>query len=80
MILPFFQICLFSYMSVYLNYIFCFQGVMKRHGFKGGPASHGASLSHRSGGSTGQRDAPGKVGWSTLNLYCFLIRISVSEC
>lgn len=34
---------------------------MKRHGFKGGPASHGASLSHRSGGSTGQRDAPGKV-------------------
>ncbi|XP_050218759.1 50S ribosomal protein L3-2, mitochondrial [Mercurialis annua] len=38
-----------------------FQGVMKRHHFKGGPASHGASLSHRSGGSTGQRDAPGKV-------------------
>lgn len=25
------------------------------------PASHGASLSHRSIGSTGQRDAPGKV-------------------
>ena len=39
----------------------CAQGVMKRHGFKGMPASHGASLSHRSGGSTGQRDAPGKV-------------------
>ncbi|KAM0008042.1 putative ribosomal protein L3 [Helianthus debilis subsp. tardiflorus] len=38
-----------------------FQGVMKRHNFKGGPASHGASLSHRSPGSTGQRDAPGKV-------------------
>ncbi|KAL5700410.1 60S ribosomal protein L3B [Ranunculus cassubicifolius] len=38
-----------------------FAGVMKRWGFKGGPASHGASLSHRSGGSTGQRDAPGKV-------------------
>uniref|UniRef100_A0A2P2JL74 Large ribosomal subunit protein uL3m n=1 Tax=Rhizophora mucronata TaxID=61149 RepID=A0A2P2JL74_RHIMU len=37
------------------------QGVMKRHGFKGGPASHGASLSHRSPGSTGQRDAPGRV-------------------
>lgn len=34
---------------------------MKRWGFKGGPASHGASLSHRSPGSTGQRDAPGKV-------------------
>ncbi|CAO2838070.1 unnamed protein product [Amaranthus hypochondriacus] len=38
-----------------------FQGVMKRHNFAGGPASHGASKSHRSGGSTGQRDAPGKV-------------------
>ncbi|XP_022947107.1 50S ribosomal protein L3-2, chloroplastic [Cucurbita moschata] len=38
-----------------------FQGVMKKHGFKGMPASHGASLSHRSLGSTGQRDAPGKV-------------------
>ncbi|PQQ00247.1 50S ribosomal protein L3-2 chloroplastic [Prunus yedoensis var. nudiflora] len=38
-----------------------FQGGMKRHGFKGMPATHGASLSHRSIGSTGQRDAPGKV-------------------
>uniref|UniRef100_A0A7N0UME2 Large ribosomal subunit protein uL3m n=1 Tax=Kalanchoe fedtschenkoi TaxID=63787 RepID=A0A7N0UME2_KALFE len=38
-----------------------FQGVMKRYGFSGGPASHGASLSHRSGGSTGQRDTPGRV-------------------
>ncbi|KAK9161850.1 hypothetical protein Syun_008191 [Stephania yunnanensis] len=38
-----------------------FQGGMKRHNFKGMPASHGASLSHRSIGSTGQRDAPGKV-------------------
>ncbi|TYI39046.1 hypothetical protein ES332_A02G072100v1 [Gossypium tomentosum] len=38
-----------------------FQGAMKRWGFKGMPASHGASLSHRSPGSTGQRDAPGKV-------------------
>lgn len=38
-----------------------FQGGMKRHGFSGMPASHGASLSHRSIGSTGQRDAPGKV-------------------
>ncbi|KAL8480503.1 hypothetical protein ACS0TY_027152 [Phlomoides rotata] len=37
------------------------QGGMKRWGFKGMPASHGASLSHRSIGSTGQRDAPGKV-------------------
>ncbi|RKP39095.1 translation protein, partial [Dimargaris cristalligena] len=38
-----------------------FQGVMKRWGFKGGPASHGSSLFHRGGGSTGQRSAPGKV-------------------
>lgn len=38
-----------------------FQGGMKRWGMKGMPASHGASLSHRSIGSTGQRDAPGKV-------------------
>lgn len=34
---------------------------MKRHNFAGLPASHGHSKSHRSGGSTGQRDAPGKV-------------------
>lgn len=38
-----------------------FQGTMKRWNFDGLPASHGASKSHRSGGSTGQRDAPGKV-------------------
>uniref|UniRef100_A0A0D6R5V0 Large ribosomal subunit protein uL3m n=1 Tax=Araucaria cunninghamii TaxID=56994 RepID=A0A0D6R5V0_ARACU len=38
-----------------------FQGVMKRWGFAGGPASHGASLSHRSLGSTGGRQDPGKV-------------------
>ncbi|KAK7272537.1 hypothetical protein RJT34_29193 [Clitoria ternatea] len=37
-----------------------FQGGMKRHGFKGSPASHGASLSHRSIGSVGQQD-PGRV-------------------
>ncbi|CAK9170125.1 unnamed protein product [Ilex paraguariensis] len=38
-----------------------FQGGMKRWNFKGMPASHGASKSHRSIGSTGQRDDPGKV-------------------
>ena len=32
-----------------------FQGGMKRHGFKGFPASHGASLSHRAIGSVGSR-------------------------
>ncbi|PVU88338.1 hypothetical protein BB559_004873 [Furculomyces boomerangus] len=38
-----------------------FAGVMKRWGFAGGRASHGASLSHRSGGSTGQNQDPGRV-------------------
>lgn len=38
-----------------------FQGTMKRWGFKGQPQSHGTSLSHRSGGSIGQRKDPGKV-------------------
>ena len=54
---------------------------MKRWGMKGMPASHGALLSHRSIGSTGQRDAPGKVctalfvllkkfkNWVTLGAY-----------
>ena len=30
-----------------------FAGVMKRHGFHGLAASHGVSIKHRSGGSTG---------------------------
>lgn len=38
-----------------------FAGVMKRWNFSGGRASHGASLSHRSGGSTGCRQDPGKT-------------------
>ena len=38
-----------------------YAGVMKRHGFGGGRASHGASLSHRSAGSIGQRTTPGRV-------------------
>jgi large subunit ribosomal protein L3 len=38
-----------------------FQGVMKRHNFGGLRASHGVSISHRSHGSTGQRQDPGKV-------------------
>ena len=37
-----------------------FQGVMKRHGFAGGPAAHG-SMFHRRGGSYGQRQWPGHV-------------------
>jgi large subunit ribosomal protein L3 len=38
-----------------------FAGVMKRHNFHGLRASHGVSLTHRSGGSTGQNQDPGKV-------------------
>ena len=38
-----------------------FAGVMKRHNFSGGRATHGNSVSHRSHGSTGQRQDPGKV-------------------
>jgi len=46
-----------------------FAGAMKRHNFKGLRASHGVSVSHRSHGSTGQCQGPGKVfkgknGWS----------------
>ena len=38
-----------------------FAGAMKRHNFAGLRASHGVSLSHRSHGSTGQCQDPGKV-------------------
>ncbi len=37
------------------------QGVMKRYHFRGGPATHGASIVHRMPGSIGQRTDPGKV-------------------
>jgi len=38
-----------------------FQGTIKRHNFKMGDATHGNSLSHRSPGSIGQRQTPGRV-------------------
>lgn len=38
-----------------------FAGAMKRHNFRGLEASHGVSVSHRSHGSTGQCQDPGKV-------------------
>src|SRR3990167_9233081 len=38
-----------------------FAGVIKRHHFRGGRASHGNSLSHRAPGSIGQRPTPGRV-------------------
>jgi len=38
-----------------------FAGVMKRHNFSGLRATHGVSVSHRSHGSTGQRQDPGRT-------------------
>ena len=38
-----------------------FQGTIKRHHFTMGDATHGNSLSHRSPGSIGQRQTPGRV-------------------
>jgi large subunit ribosomal protein L3 len=38
-----------------------FAGAMKRHNFSGLRASHGVSISHRSHGSTGQCQEPGRV-------------------
>src|SRR5882757_8551330 len=38
-----------------------FQGVIKRHHMGGGRATHGNSVAHRTHGSTGQRQDPGKV-------------------
>lgn len=38
-----------------------YAGVMKRHNFRGLPATHGVSVSHRSPGSIGQRQTPGRV-------------------
>jgi len=38
-----------------------FAGPMKRHNFGGLPATHGVSISHRSHGSTGQCQDPGKT-------------------
>ena len=38
-----------------------YAGVMKKYHFGGDNATHGVSRTHRSGGSTGQREWPGKV-------------------
>lgn len=38
-----------------------YAGTMKRHNFGGLPATHGVSVSHRSPGSIGQRQTPGRV-------------------
>ncbi len=38
-----------------------FAGAMKRYGFRGGDATHGNSISHRSAGSIGMCQTPGRV-------------------
>jgi large subunit ribosomal protein L3 len=38
-----------------------FAGVMRRHGFRGGRATHGNSKAHRKPGSIGQNQDPGRV-------------------
>ena len=55
-----------------------FAGVMKRWNFSGLRASHGVSVSHRSHGSTGQRQDPGKVfkGKKWLAIW----EISIEQC
>ena len=44
-----------------------FQGVMKRWGMKGGPATHGATKFHRKRGSSGGCNDPGKV-WKGMKM------------
>ena len=67
-----------------------FQGVMKRWGFAGQPASHGNSLAHRAGGSIGACQDPGKVwpgkkmpgrmGGATRTLSCaFVYKVGFSK-
>ena len=43
-----------------------FQGVMKRHGFHGQPASHGSKM-HRRNGAIGNRSTPGRV-WKNMGM------------
>jgi len=51
------------------------QGGMKRWGFKGMPASHGTSLAHRSLGSTGGRQDPGKVLLNPPSFLCYTVTV-----
>lgn len=60
-----------------------FQGAMKRWGFKGMPASHGCSLSHRAIGATGSREDPsgvmkgkkmaGRMGGKNATMQCLKV-------
>jgi len=63
-----------------------FQGVMRRHGFGGQPASHGHSLSHRTPGSSGGaaggmyatrvwpgKKMPGRMGGDRITMHSLLV-------
>ena len=52
------SVCL---LSVYYSIGKGFQGVMKRHGMKGQPASHGVTKTHRKMGATGGGQDPGRI-------------------
>ncbi len=54
-----------------------FQGAMKRWNFKGLRATHGVSVSHRSHGSTGQCQDPGKVFKTDIDRGLIMIKGAV---
>ncbi len=57
-----------------------FAGGMKRHGFGGLRASHGVSINHRSHGSTGQCQDPGKVfKGKKMAGHCGVERVTVKK-
>lgn len=70
-----FMVCLGTY-----RFMYDFQGGMKRHGMKGGPASHGASLSHRGLGSVGPGGDPGRVCNALLLLMSFHLKLNRTGC
>ena len=55
-----------------------FAGAMKRHNFRGLRATHGVSISHRSHGSTGQRQDPGKV--FKIKKWQAIWEINIEQC
>ena len=52
---------------------------MKRHNFGGLRATHGVSVSHRSHGSTGQRQDPGKVLKEKKWLVIWVIKLELCK-
>ena len=59
----------YSFYICYYRIDHGFEGVVKRYGFKGGPASHGATKFHR---------RPGAIGGGGV-IHCYNSRFSVTE-